>query len=550
MSEALPEAMSTGLSPRLSPLLQTIAVITNNIVPTGIVSAYLSLAHLSLCLLLMALFLQLPISQKRLPRTLIGLFITTFTLTTNPRIYASETQPFGVILAYICCGVAWTLLYWTLMEPLNRQPTVLEVMTSYIRQSAYGARKGYAKYQRSLAGATRHAPQGTAPAAAPAGAEPAAAAATSAAGTAAAGTAARRPELHAKSDAATDNKGVCAEGPWVFAVLKVVDVLLRLSLLYDVIFIVFRKTNPTWCDSSSNARAFASVHAAAAAAAGRGFLHVSFAKLVAYLQLCVRGFLPFSLLILAIDIGYCCINLSVNLAAAVVPQLRSFAVQLPYHAVQSPWAASSLKDYWGFRWQQFHRFYFERLGYPAVDALLPAGTHVAVRISLRTAAAFFMTGLTHEYINWAAFGNFSGCYFAFFGLHCLAVLLEGWGMLVIVPALHKIMRARRTAVESGSRGAESFSELVAKSGSMSVERISRSGNDVLVRLLKPAWVWSVLVLASPLFFEPMRAGGFYSRAAYHPFGKPVVPRLLSWLGAQEYAQLGFAADGFAAAAPA
>jgi hypothetical protein len=172
---------------------------------------------------------------------------------------------------------------------------------------------------------------------------------------------------------------------------------------------------------------------------------------------------------------------------------------------------------------------------------------------MRTAAAFFMTGLTHEYMNWAAFGNFSGWYSAFFGLHCLAMLVEGWCTFVIAPALRKILNARHAAIEpsaGSSRGTENASRLAAQDGNASVARIRGENfpSDAVVRVLKHCWVWVVLVLGSPLFFEPMRAGGFYSHAAYHPFGKPVMPRLLSWLGAQEYAQLGFAADGFATAA--
>lgn len=53
-----------------------------------------------------------------------------------------------------------------------------------------------------------------------------------------------------------------------------------------------------------------------------------------------------------------------------------------------------------------------------------------------------------------------------------------------------------------------------------------------LKLLKHVRVWGVLVLAAPLLFEPMRAGGFYSTAAYHPCGAPLTPMLLSWLAAR------------------
>lgn len=504
-----------------------------------------------------------------------GIALAAASLTIPPLIYASDTQPFGVILGYISFNVALTLLYWTFAVPTDRQQaSVLEVLTSYISHSAYGVRKGYAKFQRSLGAHhdngsdvhqthREHAMPG---AASPAGAETAGASGTAVGKGAAAATAQAGVEHHTKDASVTYS--YVDTGPWPMTVFRAVDALLRVSVIYDVTFFVLCKVNPSWCDPviSTSMGAFASVHKAAAAAAGKGALVRAFVQIAAYLRLCLRCFAPFLLLILAIDIGYCWINLAVHVAATVLPEPRPFARQLPYHALQRPWAALSLRDYWGFRWQQFARFYFEHLGYPVVNMLLPHTAHPALRASLHTAAAFLITALTHEYMNWAAFGSYSGSYFLFFGVHCLAVLTEGWSSFVIGPVVRKVWQARRVQPnaqghaqaggQAGSVGqAEGQAGRVgqargqvgpAKGQSVRVER----RKALLVKLLQHTWVWSVLVLASPMFFEPMRAGGFFSVGAYYPFGKPLVPRLLAWLGAQEYGQLAFASDWLEAAWPA
>jgi hypothetical protein len=491
-------------------------------IPPYTMEAVASFGYIMLCLLLLALCLQLPFAAKRLPRSFMGLIITCFTLKTFPHTITAETQPFGLILAFICCGVGWTMLYWTLVVPLDRTPALLEVLSSYIQHSAYGVRKGHAKYLRAVGksqtpggkhlDSTTCRPDSPAARAAPAGSEP------------------------LDSDGTVVGP-VSYRGSWLFAILRCLTALLLVGLVYDAVFVVMCRVNP-WCDPAIDPPApFESVSKAAAAAADGGVWKQAGAAVLAYVELGARGFLPFYLLLMAIDIGYGWIDLALHVAAVASPGLRLFASQLPYHAMHSPWAAASLRDYWGFRWQQCSRFHFEHLGYPAVDKLLPNAAPLALRAGLHAAAAFCMSALTHEYMNWAVYGYFSGCYFVFFALHCLAAVVEGLWPSMSGLFLRKLGLATRpaTGADTGSANGPGKQHTAAGPGSV---------RNVLVWVLKRCWVWAVLVVSSPWFFEPMRAGGFYSCSAYYPFWKPLTPRLLPWLTAQEYQPLGYARGGF------
>lgn len=522
MSEAV------GLFAVLSPVVPTLtakthalgAMIESFITPYTL-EAIASFGYIMLCLLLLALCLQLPFAAKRLPRSLMGLSITCFTWTTFPHTITSETQPFGLILAFMCCGVGWTMLYWALVGPLDRTPSLLEVLSSYIQHSAYGVRKGHAKYLRAVGKAqvpgTKHAVStGRDGSGSPA--------------------AERAPAGPFKSSEAPASY----RGSWLLAILRCLSALLLVSVVYDVVFFVMCRVN-NWCDPAINSPVpFDSIRKAAAATNG-GLWQQAGAAVAAYLMLGARGLLPFFLLLMAIDIGYGWINLSVHVAALASPGMRSFASQLPFHALHSPWAAASMREYWGFRWQQCSRFHFEHVGYPAVDKLLPNAVPLALRAGLHAAAAFFMSALTHEYMNWAVYGYFSGYYFVFFALHCLAAVGEVLLPAIAGPFLQKTRLAARpvraSGTDTGSAVGAGMHQTAAGPGRVWC---------VLVWVLKRCWVWAVLVITSPCFFEPMKAGGFYCRSAYYPFGKPLTPRLLAWLTAQEYGQLGRALDSFTA----
>lgn len=99
-----------------------------------------------LYLFMMALMLQSPLGHRRIPRIIMGVCISSFVLATHPLVYSSDNQVFGPTLAFFCGEVAWTLLHWTFMEPLERRVSVLDVLASHLQHSTHGVCK---VYQRS-----------------------------------------------------------------------------------------------------------------------------------------------------------------------------------------------------------------------------------------------------------------------------------------------------------------------------------------------------------------------------------------------------------------
>lgn len=203
---------------------------------------------------------------------------------------------------------------------------------------------------------------------------------------------------------------------------------------------------------------------------------------------------------------------------------------------------------------QFLRFYFEGMGYAAVNHLLPKGKAVSpgMRSSMHTVAAFSMSAIMHEYLTWAAFGTVTGCYLAFFGLHCVAVLLEGWAPFMCKAAVTAVRRQHQpSATSTYSRTSQ---DAVDTSLTPAEAPASSTGNPKLAagtttasksasmasRWTKRVWAVAVMVLLSPLFVEPYRAAGYFDERAWHPFGAPVTPLVLNWAQQHLHAQLGFA----------
>jgi hypothetical protein len=185
---------------------------------------------------------------------------------------------------------------------------------------------------------------------------------------------------------------------------------------------------PAWGVHTLHTKASASPSTAAAAYGG--WMERLCAFVASYLQLCLFGIPAALLLGLMMEAEYSCIKLACSILGLLSPSLRLFALELPAYAFHKPWAAASLTELWGTRWHQFLRFYFEGLGSSLVDKLCGADVcNVDVsrrfRAGLRVVAAFVMSGFAHEYLVYAAFGKVSGTYMVFFGLHCLAVLMEG-----------------------------------------------------------------------------------------------------------------------------
>ncbi|KIY94649.1 hypothetical protein MNEG_13312 [Monoraphidium neglectum] len=180
-------------------------------------------------------------------------------------------------------------------------------------------------------------------------------------------------------------------------------------------------------------------------------------------------------------------------------ELADLARQLPPEVFDTPLASLSISEFWAERWHQFLRHHFQAgLGHrivdaaarPAIDRLLPPGAAVpaARRAALAvagTAVAFTMSGLMHEYLSWAAWGEVSGRYMAFFGLHGLAVVAEGLGT--------------RLAPKLAAR---------------------------VPTLLRRAYVVGFAAAVSPLFVETYRRHGYFGACAYHPLLAPVTATLL------------------------
>jgi hypothetical protein len=108
----------------------------------------------------------------------------------------------------------------------------------------------------------------------------------------------------------------------------------------------------------------------------------------------------------------------------------------------TPQVSTSLQELWARRWHQMFRSSFHLLAYQPLRALLralkdkakaasPDGKHPllpAVSILQRVVpvyAVFLLSGLVHEYMNWAGLGRTTGHQLAFFTLHGGLLLAEG-----------------------------------------------------------------------------------------------------------------------------
>lgn len=454
-----------------------------------------ALLHLVACLLLLALLLQLPISQNRMFRTAAGLVITFVTLLSHPPVYASDTQIFSPVLAFLCAQIALTMLHWTFLQPLDRRPSMLDVVFSHMKFSMHGVRK---VYQRSLRKASEKAGSSTS-------SGTAAAAERSTACTANATTDPARSRMPHQGAVRAfnrkDNPSLTShrdDQPWVFAVLKALEAVVKVSLWYDLTFYILCSVS-NFCDPANSGTAlFGSIRKATAAAAGGSFVQRLGPGAAAYLPLCLYSILAAAPMGMQLNLVYCWVDLVLHVAAGAVPQLRQYCAELPFSAFNRPWATTSLKELWGIRWHQFLRFYYEGLGYATVDKILwlwrEDGRVASLRSIMRGASAFFISAITHEYVTWAAYGAFTGCYMAFFGLQFVAVMVEGAFVSAVAPHLPAILQR--------------YSKLFGR-----------------------IYGWTVCGLMAPLFFEPFRVTGFYSRCAIHPFGTSLTAKAVSWLQA-------------------
>lgn len=71
-------------------------------------------------------------------------------LITQRLVYYSDTQKLGLNLSFVNCQVAWTLLLWTFMRPLDKRSTAQEVFASCIKDATSGVRQAYERCQQQL----------------------------------------------------------------------------------------------------------------------------------------------------------------------------------------------------------------------------------------------------------------------------------------------------------------------------------------------------------------------------------------------------------------
>lgn len=265
-----------------------------------------------------------------------------------------------------------------------------------------------------------------------------------------------------------------------------------------------------------------------------------------FVAVCIFSYAAGSVLPLQMDVIFCCLRCALLVGALAMPQLGDMAAQLPQHAFNWPGASRSISELWGFRWHQFLRFYFEGLGYATADKLLPKGkaTSLGLRSSMHTVSAFFMSAVMHKYLTWAAFGTVTGWFCAFFGLHCTAVLLEGWGPLILKAVLQGFGKSSsKAAAEEAAVPAVAASAGAAKPGGAAVgaaappAAAARKCSRIMPPWAMRLWAVSVMLLLSPLFVEPYRSQGYFAQRAWHPFVVPITPKVVAWVQQQLHAPL-------------
>lgn len=545
---------------------------------------HLGLTYQYACICVLALFLQFHTCSKRpAVRAAGGVAITAAMLAGQPFIYNTATTPLGIANASMCCLAAWSLLYWTFLH--HSRPSVLHVLLSPTMHALQGVIKVNKRMQRHAA-ASKQAPVAVAAAKSagdskqtqgkplviinaagdpredistapptPVGPQPVAASAMPTPATAAATTSAAPAISHTSM--------------LPRMVLQAAITLAVVAVTYDVGFTLL-------CWASGDMCSGAPIRPTAGAAN----------RLLQQLLLLAFSYAGGMLLQLQMELMYTCMRLSFLAAGwAGWPHAAALAADMPARAFNATWAAKSISELWGFRWHQFLRFHFEGLGYAAMDALLPPRSSKvispALRSSLHTVAAFVQSGLMHEYLTWAAFGTVTGYYMAFFGLHCAAVLLEGWApyIMQLVLSITRLRRsAANTAVVVQDSGSTAPAATVAAAANVPLvggdaapgvvqatpSILQQHGNDakrtsvgnnssksamhavVLPAWLKHAWAFSVMLLLSPLFVEPYRTSGYFGPRAFFPLGEPVTPHVLQWASQLLQAQLAFVVDAGAA----
>lgn len=407
------------------------------------------------CVLLFALLLP-KLRQHSTARHVTGVIITAVLLIVQPWIYSTPTQMNAFNLATLGSLAAFSILHWTFSSSTTeQQPTVLQVCLSTFTHAIEGVCK---VHQRFLARQKTNQP---------------------------APVSGRKPQQQQRSKFHSSHEQ-CA--PPSALLIDAVWTLFDVYVTYEVGLYLLCSLGGGLCSSSSRSRSSSSSPLAwISTLPPLEWLFVN----LPYLSRCAFAFPAGVFLSFHMDLIYCLVRLIMAVGAFKFPAVRRLVADMPKRAFNWPIAAGTVGELWGYRWHQFLRFYFESLGYGAVEALLavlpkPLQVHGKVQLALRhimrCVAVFLMSGLLHEYLTWAVFGRITGQYLLFFMINCAAVLLEH--------------------LQAGPRGAK------------------------LPAWVLRVWTLGLFILLGPMFVEPYRDGGFFDQRAFHLLGAPLVRQLL------------------------
>lgn len=420
-------------------------------------------------------------------------------------------------LAFLGCLAAWSMLHFTLMTPLNEKPAVLTVLSSTITHALEGICKVHSKFLKMQ----HQQPHPDSPGRKGAEKDPAATHNDSV-----------RPLVVAEaSDEEGDSVQAVDHARLCVILQEALATLLMVYLVYDVGMHTLCSLSNGMCDVGSYAGSTSNNTAEALTAESAPGM----TQQVSYLAKCAFAFPAGILLTFHMDFAYCIIRLFIILGAFRWPTMRYWAEHSPPRAFKWPVAAGSVTELWGFRWHQFLRFYFEGLGYAAVDRLLPQGKvhSTALRTGMRVVAAFVMSGVLHEYLTWAVFGRITGWYLAFFGINCAAVLLEYLGPAFMAASwqlqrLYSLCLGGNTEpVLQASANADMLSaRATGERPSKPACQPVNLANPYSYTFLKRVWALAFFFLATPMFVESYRAAGFFGFRAFHPLGAPLTPQVL------------------------
>ncbi|CAF3327730.1 unnamed protein product [Rotaria sp. Silwood1] len=131
-----------------------------------------------------------------------------------------------------------------------------------------------------------------------------------------------------------------------------------------------------------------------------------------------------------------------------------------------PFTATSLRDFWSYRWNNLVKTSLQIISFVVVPKLIDP--IVSMNKKAKGLFAFFLSGFLHEYTFWFVSSTWSGKNMIFFSLHGLLVLLEITMKMPVKP------------------------------------------NTFKGKLLGWMWTIGILLITAPLFFDPFIEAGIFS----------------------------------------